>query len=181
MAIGEMVAGECEEVVLEAEVSNTGALALYRSLGFIRDKHLHRCGGRAVLGVAWQLAGGELGAVMLGGVLRHCVQVARGADCVSLQTMLKHSSVEQQLLQQCSTHVQCHSSLLHADLGQTGDLHLLQQRMMAVSCEKTHTCQTTTAWQSKQIGCCLKHSHCVHQMQLTKKGLLLLLLLAGTT
>jgi peptide alpha-N-acetyltransferase len=37
-----MVAGEAEEVVLEAEVSNTGALALYRSLGFIRDKHLHR-------------------------------------------------------------------------------------------------------------------------------------------
>jgi RimJ/RimL family protein N-acetyltransferase len=44
MAISEMVSGECEEVVLEAEVSNTGALALYRSLGFIRDKHLHRCG-----------------------------------------------------------------------------------------------------------------------------------------
>jgi peptide alpha-N-acetyltransferase len=45
MAIEEMVRGECEEVVLEAEVSNTGALALYRSLGFIRDKHLHRYGG----------------------------------------------------------------------------------------------------------------------------------------
>jgi hypothetical protein len=44
MAISEMVSGECEEVVLEAEVSNTGALALYRSLGFIRDKHLHRYG-----------------------------------------------------------------------------------------------------------------------------------------
>jgi hypothetical protein len=43
MAIEEMVVGEAEEVVLEAEVSNTGALALYRSLGFIRDKHLHRC------------------------------------------------------------------------------------------------------------------------------------------
>jgi hypothetical protein len=37
-----MVRGEAEEVVLEAEVTNTGALALYRSLGFIRDKHLHR-------------------------------------------------------------------------------------------------------------------------------------------
>eukprot|EP00882_Tetradesmus_deserticola_P016699 GHRQ01017854.1.p1 GENE.GHRQ01017854.1~~GHRQ01017854.1.p1 ORF type:complete len:137 (-),score=35.41 GHRQ01017854.1:418-828(-) len=44
MAISEMVRGECEEVVLEAEVSNTGALTLYRSLGFIRDKHLHRWG-----------------------------------------------------------------------------------------------------------------------------------------
>ncbi|KAF6261095.1 acyl-CoA N-acyltransferase [Scenedesmus sp. NREL 46B-D3] len=42
MAISEMVRGECEEVVLEAEVSNTGALTLYRSLGFIRDKQLHR-------------------------------------------------------------------------------------------------------------------------------------------
>jgi ribosomal protein S18 acetylase RimI-like enzyme len=43
MAIEEMVRGEAEEVVLEAEVTNTGALALYRSLGFVRDKHLHRC------------------------------------------------------------------------------------------------------------------------------------------
>jgi len=46
MAIEEMVVGEAEEVVLEAEVTNTGALALYRSLGFIRDKHLHRWGKR---------------------------------------------------------------------------------------------------------------------------------------
>lgn len=43
MAIEQMVVGDAEEVVLEAEVTNTGALALYRSLGFIRDKHLHRC------------------------------------------------------------------------------------------------------------------------------------------
>ena len=42
MAIAEMVRGECEEVVLEAEVTNMGALALYRRLGFIRDKRLHR-------------------------------------------------------------------------------------------------------------------------------------------
>ncbi len=42
MAIEEMVAAECDEVVLEAEVTNAGALALYRSLGFIRDKRLHR-------------------------------------------------------------------------------------------------------------------------------------------
>ena len=34
---------EAEEVVLEAEVSNAGALALYESLGFIRDKRLQRC------------------------------------------------------------------------------------------------------------------------------------------
>lgn len=31
-----------EEVVLEAEVTNTGALSLYRALGFVRDKRLHR-------------------------------------------------------------------------------------------------------------------------------------------
>ncbi|KAF8067410.1 MAK3 [Scenedesmus sp. PABB004] len=41
-AIAEMVAGDADEVVLEAEVANSGALALYRSLGFLRDKHLHR-------------------------------------------------------------------------------------------------------------------------------------------
>ncbi len=42
MAIGEMVQGGCEEVVLEAEVVNTGALKLYQGLGFVRDKRLHR-------------------------------------------------------------------------------------------------------------------------------------------
>ena len=36
--------GRCEEVVLEAEVHNGGALALYQNLGFIRDKRLQRCG-----------------------------------------------------------------------------------------------------------------------------------------
>ena len=41
-AIQQMVAGGCEEVVLEAEVTNTGALALYQNLGFIRDKRLHK-------------------------------------------------------------------------------------------------------------------------------------------
>ncbi|KAK9824186.1 hypothetical protein WJX72_008406 [[Myrmecia] bisecta] len=40
-AIAEM-AKQCDEVVLEAEVTNTGALALYQNLGFIRDKRLHR-------------------------------------------------------------------------------------------------------------------------------------------
>lgn len=44
MAIREMIAKGCEEVVLEAEVSNTGALKLYQALGFVRDKRLHRCG-----------------------------------------------------------------------------------------------------------------------------------------
>ena len=34
---------EAEEVVLEAEVSNAGALALYEGLGFVRDKRLQRC------------------------------------------------------------------------------------------------------------------------------------------
>lgn len=41
-AIAAMIEGGCEEVVLEAEVSNLGALKLYQSLGFIRDKRLHR-------------------------------------------------------------------------------------------------------------------------------------------
>jgi peptide alpha-N-acetyltransferase len=37
-----MIAGGCEEVVLEAEVSNKGALKLYQGLGFLRDKRLHK-------------------------------------------------------------------------------------------------------------------------------------------
>lgn len=43
LTIGEMIKEQCEEVVLEAEVSNSGALTLYQNLGFIRDKRLHRC------------------------------------------------------------------------------------------------------------------------------------------
>jgi peptide alpha-N-acetyltransferase len=42
MAIDAMIQDGCEEVVLEAEVCNTGALKLYQALGFIRDKRLHR-------------------------------------------------------------------------------------------------------------------------------------------
>ncbi len=42
MAIAQMAADGAAEVVLEAEVGNSGALSLYRSLGFVRDKHLHR-------------------------------------------------------------------------------------------------------------------------------------------
>ena len=43
LAMKEMVRGGCEEVALEAEVVNKGALRLYQNLGFLRDKHLHRC------------------------------------------------------------------------------------------------------------------------------------------
>ncbi|KAG1659543.1 hypothetical protein FOA52_016166 [Chlamydomonas sp. UWO 241] len=42
MAIQEMIRDGCDEVVLEAEVVNTGALKLYQALGFVRDKRLHR-------------------------------------------------------------------------------------------------------------------------------------------
>lgn len=42
-AIAEIVAGGADEVVLEAEVTNRGALALYEGLGFLRDKRLLRC------------------------------------------------------------------------------------------------------------------------------------------
>ncbi|CAL8463994.1 g3529 [Coccomyxa elongata] len=41
-AIEEMIAADADEVVLEAEVTNSGALALYRNLGFLRDKRLIR-------------------------------------------------------------------------------------------------------------------------------------------
>lgn len=55
MAIREMIAKGCEEVVLEAEVSNTGALKLYQALGFVRDKRLHRCGGHTGLEALWEM------------------------------------------------------------------------------------------------------------------------------
>ncbi|CAL5226939.1 g9821 [Coccomyxa viridis] len=41
-SIEEMAATKADEVVLEAEVTNKGALALYRNLGFLRDKRLLR-------------------------------------------------------------------------------------------------------------------------------------------
>ncbi len=41
-AIAEMVNRGCEEVMLEAEATNAGALRLYANLGFIRDKRLQR-------------------------------------------------------------------------------------------------------------------------------------------
>jgi len=41
-AIAEMISQGAKEISLEAEVTNIGALRLYESLGFIRDKRLHR-------------------------------------------------------------------------------------------------------------------------------------------
>lgn len=41
-AIEEMAVADADEVVLEAEVTNRGALALYQNLGFLRDKRLLR-------------------------------------------------------------------------------------------------------------------------------------------
>ena len=40
--IDRMVLMNCDEVVLEAEATNTGALALYERLGFVRDEKLER-------------------------------------------------------------------------------------------------------------------------------------------
>ena len=42
-AVEEMKRSSADEVVLEAETTNLGALALYQNLGFIHDKRLHRC------------------------------------------------------------------------------------------------------------------------------------------
>lgn len=42
LAIHEMIKNGAEEVVLEAEVTNKGALKLYENLGFVRDKRLHK-------------------------------------------------------------------------------------------------------------------------------------------
>ncbi|XP_074655039.1 uncharacterized protein LOC141908752 [Tubulanus polymorphus] len=41
-AIKAMVADECDEVVLETEITNKAALHLYENLGFVRDKRLFR-------------------------------------------------------------------------------------------------------------------------------------------
>lgn len=40
--IDAMIADNCQEVVLEAEVTNHAALRLYQNLGFIRDKRLEK-------------------------------------------------------------------------------------------------------------------------------------------
>lgn len=41
-AIQAMIRDDCDEVVLETEISNMGALHLYQNLGFVRDKRLFR-------------------------------------------------------------------------------------------------------------------------------------------
>ncbi|KAK7473679.1 hypothetical protein BaRGS_00035076 [Batillaria attramentaria] len=41
-AIRAMIADDCDEVVLETEITNKAALRLYENLGFIRDKRLFR-------------------------------------------------------------------------------------------------------------------------------------------
>jgi len=41
-AIESMQEENCDEVVLETEITNTGALALYKKLGFMKDKRLCR-------------------------------------------------------------------------------------------------------------------------------------------
>jgi peptide alpha-N-acetyltransferase len=42
MAVESMKSQQCQEVVLETEISNHSALAFYQKLGFIRDKRLCR-------------------------------------------------------------------------------------------------------------------------------------------
>jgi peptide alpha-N-acetyltransferase len=37
-----MMKENCEEVVLETEITNKGSLALYTNLGFVKDKRLYR-------------------------------------------------------------------------------------------------------------------------------------------
>lgn len=49
----------CEEVALEAEVTNVGALRLYERLGFVRDKRLKRWARDGLLCWALRILGGE--------------------------------------------------------------------------------------------------------------------------
>jgi len=42
MSIKEMIKRGCDEIVLEAEVTNDAALNLYENLGFLREKRLYR-------------------------------------------------------------------------------------------------------------------------------------------
>lgn len=37
-----MIGDECDEIVLETEVTNRVALSLYEKLGFVRDKYLYQ-------------------------------------------------------------------------------------------------------------------------------------------
>ncbi|KAI6649544.1 hypothetical protein LOD99_6710 [Oopsacas minuta] len=52
-SIQKMIELGCEEVILEAEVTNKGALRLYSNMGFIKDRYLHRYYLNAV--DAWRL------------------------------------------------------------------------------------------------------------------------------
>jgi hypothetical protein len=72
-----MIAGGCEEVALEAEVTNLGALRLYERLGFVRDKRLQRWVAAAVLPrralfLAWHWLQ-SYGAAQLSGTCLHCM------------------------------------------------------------------------------------------------------------
>ncbi|KAJ5978659.1 hypothetical protein N7501_002001, partial [Penicillium viridicatum] len=42
MAIDAMIERDADEIVLETEITNTGAMKLYERLGFLRSKQLHR-------------------------------------------------------------------------------------------------------------------------------------------
>lgn len=42
LGIDSMIARDADEIVLETEVTNTGAMRLYEKLGFMRSKKLHR-------------------------------------------------------------------------------------------------------------------------------------------
>jgi len=41
-AIDAMIARDADEIALETEITNTGAMKLYERLGFLRSKRLHR-------------------------------------------------------------------------------------------------------------------------------------------
>jgi ribosomal protein S18 acetylase RimI-like enzyme len=47
--VDKMKENGCEEVVLETELSNSGAQRLYKRLGFIKDKRLARCAVREII------------------------------------------------------------------------------------------------------------------------------------
>ena len=40
--IDRMITDDCDEIVLETEVTNQAALSLYENLGFVRDKYLYQ-------------------------------------------------------------------------------------------------------------------------------------------
>ena len=82
---------EAEEVVLEAEVSNAGALALYESLGFIRDKRLQRRATAAALacpknGSGWNACSGHLTALEAALSRRASALSLRGSDARLVRT-----------------------------------------------------------------------------------------------